>query len=204
MDWSALGVFAGALIVTAGSPGPSVAALVSRVITNGWRDIAPFLIAMWLGEIAWLLAALAGLSALATHFEAAFTVLKWCGVAYLVWLAIEMWREPVSDTTEPLPRRRSRWSMFAAGLAVTLGNPKIMVFYVALLPSLIDLTSTSVSHWVILVILTLTILASIDLAWTLAAERARIILRSPSARRLANRIGALTIGAAAATIATRS
>lgn len=60
MTLSALAVFAFALLVTAGTPGPSVAALVARVLTNGVRDVLPFLAAMWLGEAMWLTLAVAG------------------------------------------------------------------------------------------------------------------------------------------------
>ena len=54
MDAASLAIFAGALIVAAGSPGPSIAALVARVIARGVRDVLPFLAAMWVGEAAWL------------------------------------------------------------------------------------------------------------------------------------------------------
>ena len=54
MDTSSIAIFAGALLLSAGTPGPSIAALVSRVLTNGWRDVLPFLLAMWLGEVMWL------------------------------------------------------------------------------------------------------------------------------------------------------
>lgn len=51
MDSIALAIFALALVVNAGAPAPSVAALVSRVISNGWRDVAPFGAAMRIGEV---------------------------------------------------------------------------------------------------------------------------------------------------------
>ena len=54
MTLSALLVFALTLLVAAGSPGPSIAALVARVLTSGVRDVLPFLAAMWLGEVLWL------------------------------------------------------------------------------------------------------------------------------------------------------
>jgi threonine/homoserine/homoserine lactone efflux protein len=62
MALSGLLVFALALIVAAGSPGPSIAALVARVMTSGLRDVLPFLAAMWLGEAIWLGCAVAGLA----------------------------------------------------------------------------------------------------------------------------------------------
>ena len=54
MDLSSLLIFAGTLAVAAGSPGPSVTALVARVLARGFRDVLPFLAAMWIGEAIWL------------------------------------------------------------------------------------------------------------------------------------------------------
>ena len=75
--------------------------------------------------------------------------------------------------------------MFAAGLAVTLGNPKIMVFYLALLPTIIDLGGLTVWGWGELVAVMLVVLIAIDAAWVLMAARARRLLKSPRAVRLA-------------------
>src|SRR5690606_32568666 len=125
-----------------GSPGPSIAALVARVLARGHRDVWPFLAAMWLGESVWLGCAVWGLSALAAQFALGFLAVKWLGVAYLLYLAWKMWRAP-APVAGAMPEATSAWGMFGAGLAVTLGNPKIMVFYVALLPAILDLTSVT-------------------------------------------------------------
>lgn len=195
--------FAFALLINAGTPGLSITALVSRVISSGWRDIAPFVAAMWIGEVIWLTVAMAGLSALAETFHVAFMILKYCGVAYLAYLAWKMWHEPVSTQDETLPERHSGGSMFAAGVALTIGNPKIMVFYLALLPSLIDITNATVSLWAILATVTVIVLAGIDIAWIALAHHARKMLRTPRAVKIANRVGATSLGGAAAVIASR-
>ena len=74
MSLSSLLIFAGALFVAAGSPGPSIAALVARVIAKGWRDVLPFLVAMWVGEAIWLSLAVFGLAFVAQTFHLAFVV----------------------------------------------------------------------------------------------------------------------------------
>ena len=204
MELSSVAIFAGALLLNAGTPGPSVAALVSRVITNGWRDIVPFLAAMWIGEVIWLTMAMTGLTALAQTFQFGFQLLKWLGVGYLFWLAFKMWRSPAAVKTEDLPRRPSPLSMFAAGMALTLGNPKIMVFYLALLPSLIDLHTTGLREWAILAGVTLVSLAAIDLSWTFMAHAARRLLQTPRAARMANRVSAVTLAGAGVAIAAKS
>lgn len=204
MELPSVAIFVAALLLNAGTPGPSIAALVSRVITNGWRDVLPFIAAMWIGEVIWLTMAMGGLTALAQTFQVGFTVLKWMGVAYLFWLAVKMWRKPAHQAADDVPRRASPLSLFATGMALTLGNPKIMVFYLALLPSLVDLRATTIWDWMSLATATLITLAAIDLSWTFLAHKARRLLRTPRATRIANRVGAVALGGAGIAIASRN
>jgi threonine/homoserine/homoserine lactone efflux protein len=194
-------VFALALIVAAGSPGPSIAALVARVLTNGFRDVLPFLAAMWLGEALWLGCAVAGLAVAARTLGAVFVALKFVGVAYLLYLAWKMWFAPTHVPDGELPKGQSPWRMFGAGLTVTLGNPKIMVFYLALLPTIIDLNRVGVAAWIELTAVMLVVLVSVDAAWALLAVRARRLLTSRKAVKIANRTSAAMMAGAAAVIA---
>jgi threonine/homoserine/homoserine lactone efflux protein len=203
LDITSLLIFAGALLVAAGSPGPSIAALVARVISAGWRGVLPFLAAMWIGEAIWLTLAVWGLAAVAESLHLLFTVIKYAGVAYLLYLAWRMWFAPVELRDGALPQARSPLKLFAAGMAVTLGNPKIMVFYLALLPAIIDLKAVTVIGWLELTATMFVVLAAIDLAWAGLAAQARRVLRSPRALRLANRASAGVMAGAAAAIASR-
>lgn len=203
MDLASLLIFAGALLVAAGSPGPSIAALVARVMTAGWRGVLPFLAAMWIGEAIWLTLAVWGLAALAESLHLLFTIIKYAGVTYLLYLALRMWFAPVELRDGALPQARSPLKLFAAGMAVTLGNPKIMVFYLALLPAIVDLKSVTIVGWVELTATMFAVLAAIDLTWAGLATQARRVLRSPRAVRLANRASAGVMAGAAAAIASR-
>jgi threonine/homoserine/homoserine lactone efflux protein len=159
---------------------------------------------MWLGEALWLTLAVHGLAALAEALHGAFLVVKYLGVAYLLYLAWRMWFAPVAiDAESPAPRSGSSVRMFLAGLAVTLGNPKIMVFYLALLPTIIDLAGITLVAWLELTCTMLVVLAAIDLAYIVLAARARQLLKSPRALRLANRTSATVLGGAAAALATQ-
>lgn len=201
MTASNLLVFALALVVAAGSPGPSVAALVARVLTRGLRDVLPFLAAMWLGEALWLTCAVAGLAVMARTLGLVFVAIKFVGVAYLLFLAWKMWFAPAQISNDELPPGRSPWRLFGAGLAITLGNPKIMVFYLALLPTIVDLDRIGTAAWIELTGVTLLVLMSVDLAWALLAVRARRFLTSRRAVKIANRTGATMMAGAAAVIA---
>jgi threonine/homoserine/homoserine lactone efflux protein len=203
MSLMTLLVFAGALMMAAGSPGPSIAALVARVLSRGPKDVLPFLAAMWIGEGVWLTFAVLGLAAIAETFHAAFVVIKWLGVAYLLYLAWKMWFAPTETGEKALPEARSGTKLFFAGLTVTLGNPKIMMFYVALLPAIIDLGAVTLIGWAELIMTMFVVLVAIDLAWVFLASRARLFLKSPRAVRVANRLSAGTMAGAAAAIAAR-
>lgn len=203
MSLSSLALFAAALLVAAGSSGPSIAALVARVLTNGVRDVLPFLAAMWLGEVIWLTCAVAGLTALAHTFAFGFLVLKFAGIAYLVFLAWKMWFAPADEPSGQLPRGQSPLRMFLTGIAVTLGNPKIMIFYVALLPTMVDLSRAGAVAWLELTLTLLVVLITVDCAWAWLAARARKLLTSRRAMKAANRASAAAMAGAAVAIAMR-
>lgn len=203
MDLASLLIFATALTIAAGSPGPSVAALVSRVLAKGWQDVLPFLAAMWFGEVVWLTIAVAGLAALAETYQLAFQILKWCGVVYLLVLAYQMWFSKTEIEAEEI-ESRGGIRMFVAGLLITFGNPKIMVFYVALLPTLLDMQNITMSGWVSLCLVTIVVLALIDVTYVLMAQRARTLLTQPAWVKWVNRSCAGVMTSAAALIAARS
>ena len=202
MTLSALVIFFVAEFVFAVTPGPSVAALVTRVISRGWRSVLPFLAAMWLGEIIWLTCAVAGLSYIAQSFHWAFVVLKYLGAAYLFYLAYKMWMARVDEKEAVLPKSEKPARMFFTGFAVTLGNPKLMIFYVAFLPSIIDLAVVTPFIWLELTLTLGVALIVGDFLWVLLASQARRWLKSPRAVKLANRISATVMGGAATAIAT--
>lgn len=203
MDPVSLSIFAAALAVAAGAPGPNIAALVARVLTNGWRDILPFLVAMWIGEAVWLSLAVFGLAAVAQTLHLAFAVIKYLGVAYLLYLAWRMWFGPRAAKEDALSRARSPGRIFAAGMAVSLGNPKIMVFYMALLPSIIDMRHVTLAGWAALTATMVVVVVAVDLSWVALAARARAFFASPGAPRVVNRTGAVIMAGAAAAIAAR-
>ncbi len=93
--------------------------------------------------------------------------------------------------------------MFLAGMVVTLGNPKIMLFYMALLPTIIDLDNITLLGWAELTGTMLFVIMFIDIAYIVLAARARLFLVTPRAVKIANRVSAGVLGTAAAVIAAR-
>lgn len=205
MELSALLVFAAALGLAAATPGPGMTAIVARALGAGFLGTLPMVLGMVLGDLVYLTAAAFGLAALANSFGTVFLVVRWLGAAYLVYLAIRMWRAPLpmglAADAAPDTRPRGALRTFFAGLFITLGNPKTMVFYLALLPTLIDLGSMTLVGFSEISALVVVILLAVGSAYALAADRARAMFRSRRAIRTLNRsAGALMAGAAAAIV----
>jgi threonine/homoserine/homoserine lactone efflux protein len=204
MDLAALVLFAGTLLVAAASPGPGIAALVAQVVGKGPEGAAAFAAGLILGDLVWLAIAILGLAVVAQTFHEVFLVIKYVGAGYLVYLAYRMWTAPVAARDiAGAPRRDGPLRLFCAGFAVTLGNPKVVAFYLALLPSLIDLARVGLLGYVELAGISVVILTAVFGAYAVAAARARALFRSTRAMRLLNRTGGTVMAGAAVVVATR-
>ena len=204
MDLAGLVIFGTALFVAAASPGPGIAAIVARVLGRGTSGAAAFTAGVAIGDVVWLTLAVLGLAAITQSFNGVFLVIKYAGAAYLLYLAWKLWTAPVAaEAVAADTARESSLRLFIAGLAVTMGNPKVMVFYLALLPALVDVAGVTVVGYAELVAVTLLVLAVVFTSYVVLAARARRLFTSPRALKAVNRgTGALMAGAAAA-IATR-
>jgi threonine/homoserine/homoserine lactone efflux protein len=204
MDMTALLIFTGALLAGAVSPGPGVVALVARVIGSGRTGIVPFIAGLILGDLLWLAAAILGLAVVARTFHEAFVVVKFGGAAYLLYLAYRMWTAPAEVAIiAGTPRRDRNSGLFLVGLSVTLGNPKVAGFYLALLPNLIDLGRVDLLGYVEMAGLCVAVLTVVFGGYALAAARARALFGSPHAVRLFNRTGGTLMAGAAIAVVSK-
>lgn len=204
MDLTSLLVFTGALFVAAASPGPGIAAIVARVLGRGMDGAIAFTAGVALGDVVWLTVAVLGLAVLAQTFQAVFLVIKYAGAAYLLFLAWKLWTAPVvAHDVAPDTSDVKRVRLFLAGLAVTLGNPKVMVFYLALLPNIIDLATVTVWGWLELSVVVLGVLAVVFGAYVVLAARTRRLFTSPRAMRMVNRGSGTVMASAAVAIAAK-
>ena len=204
MDLTALLIFTGALLVAAVSPGPGIVALVARVIGSCLAGVVPFVAGLILGDLIWLAAAVLGLAVVARTFHEAFVVIKLAGAAYLLHLAYRMWTAPAEAKAIAVASSSDRSvSLFLTGLSVSLGNPKVVGFYLALLPNLIDLGHVDLLGYAELAGLCIAVLSLVLGAYALAAARARILFTSPRAVRLFNRTGGALMAGAAIAVASK-
>jgi threonine/homoserine/homoserine lactone efflux protein len=204
MDLAPLVLFASTLLVAAASPGPGIAALVAQVVGKGPNAAGAFAAGLIFGDLVWLAVAILGLAVVAQTFHEAFLVIKYAGAAYLVYLAWRMWTAPIEPRDiSAAPRREGYQRLFFAGLAVTLGNPKVVAFYLALLPTLIDLPHVGLFGYIELAGISIVILTAVFGAYVVAAARARALFRSPRAIRVFNRAGGTLMAGAAVAVATK-
>ncbi|MEH2511897.1 threonine/homoserine/homoserine lactone efflux protein [Nitrobacteraceae bacterium AZCC 1564] len=205
MDVTALTIFALAILVAAASPGPAIAALLARVIGRGTAGVPAFIGGIVLGDITWLAVAVLGLSFVANSFAVIFAIIKYVGAAYLLFIAWRLWTAPATpvDVNAATNVDGKPLRSFLGGLLLTLGNPKTIAFYLALTPTLIDVSRIDFIGYAELAGIIAIVLVFVLGGYALAAARARSLFRSSRAMRLLNRIGGTVMAGAAAAVATR-
>mgnify|MGYP000728304054 CR=1 FL=1 len=193
-----------ALGIAAAIPGPGVIALVARALGSGFRSTLPMVLGLALGDVVYLSAAVLGLAYIAATFGTVFMVIKYVGVAYLLWMAVSFWRQGVTAEKVAAQTTGDALSSFLAGFMVTLGNPKVIVFYLALLPTFLDLSTVTPVDFAVLIVLTFAVLVAVMIPYIGLAGRARHMLQSPRALKVLNRIAASFLAGAATAIAVRA
>lgn len=202
LSWPVLAAFAVIFAAACASPGPAVAAVLARVMAKGSAGIIWFVLGLMLGDILWLSAAVFGLAALAALVQPLFLVLKYLGAAYLLFLAWKLWSAPaIAAAAEPVRGQGVR--LFGGGLLLTMGNPKTMLFYLALLPALIDLPNLTATGFLEIAATVVVIFAIIFTGYVVLAVHARRMFTSPRAIRIVNRTSGAAMAGAAAVVAVR-
>ena len=143
------GLFVLASVVLAVTPGPAVLFIVARSMQQGRQAGLVSVLGIHLGTVIHIVGAAVGLSALILSSALAFAIVKWLGVAYLIWIGIRTLlakdADPQAPALPPEPLRR----IFRDGFVVNLFNPKTAIFFLAFLPQFVD-PARGHLHWQIL------------------------------------------------------
>ena len=201
MSLTGLGFFALVYFVFVITPGPGVAAMIARGLGTGMKGALPYALGFMLGDMVWFSIAATGLAALATQFAVAFTVVKFAGCAYLIFLAWKIWRAPVHMTdikqvnvaTEP-------WPSFIGSLTLCLGNPKVIVFFISIMPLVIDVKQITLTSYFAMLAVMSPFVPLLTYSVLYLAKRARLVFQSAPALRRINRGSALLMAGAATVI----
>lgn len=199
--WLAFVAASAALLVI---PGPTNLMVIGYALGQGRRVALAMVLGVTLGDALAMSASLAGLGALVMTSALLFTVLKWVGAAYLVWLGIGLWRSAGSlkgfDTgVTELPARR----VFRGAVTVTALNPKSIAFFIAFVPQFVTPGAPLAPQFALLVATFVTLAGLNALAVALLADRARTHLLRPRAVAALTRTGGaalVAMGLATATL----
>lgn len=203
MDILTLSAFALTYAIVCAVPGPGVAAIVARGLGGGFRGAVPMVIGILLGDLVYLSFAAFGLAAIATYFSGVFIVIRYLSAAYLLYIAWKFWMaKPGAEQVGP--KAEQHWSKTVlAGLMLTLGNPKTIVFYLALLPTVVPLDKMTITSFFELVGIVVVLLLLIGLGYAALAAKARDFFKSPKALRRLNRFTGGVLAAAAGAVIVR-
>jgi len=202
-DLHTLLVFTAASAVLIAVPGPSVLYIVTRSVAQGRRAGVVSMLGIEAGAVVHVVAAAIGLSALIASSATAFTILKYAGAAYLIFLGLRKLAERPSPAEEAdaVPGRTGG-RLFWEGALVNALNPKVATFFVAFLPQFIDPERGSTALQALLLgVLFIAVAVVCDTVWAVLAGTASGRLRSATGGRVMSRVSGsvyVSLGAAAA------
>jgi threonine/homoserine/homoserine lactone efflux protein len=205
MTIETLFAFAIALAIAAALPGPGIVGIVARSLGFGFRAAMFMVFGLILGDLTFLTASLFGLALLAHQLGELFLVVKLAGAAYLLYLGWKLWRAPARPvgTEAATGLREPPLRSLASGLLLTLGNPKTMVLYLAILPTVIDTHGVTLTAAAELAAVAVVVLLAVLSVYAAVAARARRFFTSSKAMQRLNRsTGVIMIGAAAGVAAS--
>ena len=167
--------FAAASTILVLIPGPTVLLVLSYAISQGKRVAVASATGVALGDLIAMSLSLAGLGALVLASATLFTVLKWVGAAYLVYLGIKLLRSPPAEGLDAMSGTRAvtGGGVFWHAAAVTALNPKSIVFFIAFVPQFVIVDQPLVPQFAVLIATFVGIAALNALAYALLADRLR-------------------------------
>ena len=181
--------FVAASAILLAIPGPTVLLVISYALGHGRRAALSTVAGVALGDFTAMTASMLGLGALLSTSAMVFTVLKWIGAVYLIYMGIKLWRAPVALPGVAAPTETNARRIFAHAYVVTALNPKSIVFFIAFLPQFF-VTGRPIVPQMIIFEVTFLVLATLNAAiYGIAASAARRTIRKPAVQRAVNRVG---------------
>jgi threonine/homoserine/homoserine lactone efflux protein len=154
-------------------PGPNVALIVANSLRYGARRALVTVLGTSSAMLVHLAVTGIGMTSLLQYLAEWFNLLRWLGVAYLVWLGLRAWRAPAADLDRSASAEAQPLRLFAQGFLVSLANPKVLLFYIAFFPQFIDPAGPLALQFLVLSVTFVAIAATLDGCFALAGGRAR-------------------------------
>ena len=198
MSFEAAITFFIAIFIFAITPGPGVFAILARALTSGAKSCFSLAFGIAISDILYLLMATFGLVAIAENWSGLFIFIRLFGAAYLIYLGWKMWTIKIDPLVENNSKTSARlWlSGFIQGFLISASNPKVILFYIAFLPTFMDLSALNQSDIIFASALTLFALMMGLMLIAFSAASARQKFQSKQATKRLNRsAGSIMIGA---------
>ena len=198
MSFEAAITFFIAIFIFAITPGPGVFAILARALTSGAKSCFSLAFGIAISDILYLLMATLGLAAIAENWSGLFIFIRLFGAAYLIYLGWKMWTIKIDPLVENNSKTSARlWlSGFIQGFLISASNPKVILFYIAFLPTFMDLSALNQSDIIFASALTLFALMMGLMLIAFSAASARQKFQSKQATKRLNRsAGSIMIGA---------
>lgn len=192
MDYLAFGPYFAALVAYAASPGPLMAVLVARSLGNDWKGATAFAAGLCLGEVIAVVAVVFGIGIWAQTNPELLSLAKYLGIAYLLWLALKMWRDR-SGVASGDARKTGLLTSAGAGIALCLGNPATLLMQMLLLPIVAPAGVIGVEHMALVVLATFFAFGIVFFGTIPLARRLNRIIVSPTSSAVLNRSSAVVI-----------
>ncbi len=187
-------LYCGLYAVAIAVPGPGVIAIVARALGSGFKSVIPGTFGILVGDLCLMTLSAFGLALVAQTMGHLFLIVKIAGGLYLFYLAYKYWTAQVEDEGEIVPQSAGRG--FFAYLGLTLGNPKAIAFFVALLPVAVNPRELNVIGYLQLCAATFVLIPAITLGYAaLASQLSRFVASRKARRRINKGAGAVMAGA---------
>lgn len=195
-----------AIFIFSITPGPGIFAILARSISRGARASFSLSLGMVISDIVYLVMACYGLAAIASAWEEVFLIIRYAGAAYLIYLGWKMWISPVSTMSsgDNLQDVNNEIASFIQGFMISASNPKVILFYVAFLPTFMDLTVLSAADIVLASFLTFVALLLGLTIISIGASQARRFMKSERSMKTLNRTAGGIMASAGAFLALKS
>ena len=184
-----MALYAAALFALFLTPGPVWVALIARTLSGGFNAAWPLALGVVVGDVLWPLLAILGVTWVVSVYADFMVVLRWvASVTFIVMGLLIIRNAGRTIGSDSRLTRPGMWPGFLAGVAVILGNPKAILFYMGVLPGFFDLTRLTWPDIAAICFLSLIVPLTGNLILAYFFGRARALLRSPDAVRRTNRI----------------
>lgn len=185
--------FIAAILVFQLIPGPGTLAILNATARNGVKAGLGAVLGTLFGDFLYMVATVAGLATIMQASPLLFQGLQWFGAAYLCWMGIQLLGSSTTTLSNPIEPKQSAWIYCRQALAVSLTNPKVMLFFVAFFPLFLGSDASSITLLIMMLhvsLLSLVYQLGLVLLGNQVAQRLKTL---PSARKIAIRLAGVAL-----------